>query len=96
MKRCLLLVFTAMVSTGCIAVPALEERERLHDQAIWTANQCPSVRGRSGAVVHDRYNRAVPLEHVPGEWFSCSGRRVHRDALRAVGSNKVKIRNVAG
>jgi len=76
-------------ATGCLAVPALKQRETIRAQALWVEQNCPGTRGPFGAVVSTGTGSTVRLTHTHGEVFECAGVPVSRDALAAMGDNKI-------
>jgi hypothetical protein len=66
--------------TGCVAVPALDERRDI-------ANELPFVRENCGAVSPNgvligAFN--TPLSQTAGDDFTCNGKPVHRVTLEAL------------
>ena len=72
-----------MAATGCVAVPALEERKKIPAQVRFLEERCPETRTPNGVMIQSAERQQVPLELYEGDSFFCAGVEVNRDAVEA-------------
>ena len=88
MRVALYFVLVVVLSSGCVAVPALKERGEVRSGALWIEEHCPGVRGPDGARVNVD-GRSVPLAQADPDSLLCNGRKISYEAASAMAENKI-------